>query len=268
MTAAVEPWTPLPGSVWRALRTFVEPYVGARFVVPGEPVPKGRPRLGQGRVITPKRTLAAEKRVREAFREAMPGWQPEPDLTYGVMVQFRTSAGSGVDVSNAVKLVEDALNKVFWEDDIQVGMLMLDLVRGRGEPGTEVWLYAIEPNGTKPTRVCECGTRYRSDRKSCSDCEKKRRIVNQLIAGDDAAATAADLLDRDRRAVFSYVTAATIGGRQSPGVALIARYISNVRGEPISQDRVRTVIATLISDGNFARKGRRLIVVKPLGAAA
>ena len=33
------------------------------FVVPGKPVPKGRPRLGKGHVYTPKKTKDYEKKV-------------------------------------------------------------------------------------------------------------------------------------------------------------------------------------------------------------
>lgn len=39
------------------------------FTVPGQPVPKGRPRLGRGgHTYTPKNTKAAESRIAAAFR--------------------------------------------------------------------------------------------------------------------------------------------------------------------------------------------------------
>lgn len=264
MTAAtaIRAWTPIPNGIWGALRHTIEPYVGASFTVPGDPVPKGRPRLGQGRTITPKRTTAAEKKVRAAFRQAMPGWEPEPDRTYGMLIEFRTNAGSVVDVDNAVKLVADALNNVFYLDDIQVGDQFLHLVRGAGEPGTQVWLFAVAPNGTKPTRLCECGARYRSDEKACNPCVKKRRIVNQLLADDGTAGRAAVELDRHRRQVFSYITACQIGSNASPPVKKIAEHVG------VSVARADAVITTLIADKYLARVNRRLKILKPLGAAA
>jgi Holliday junction resolvase RusA-like endonuclease len=260
--AVIAPWTPIPNGIWGALRHTIRPYVGAEFTVDGEPVPKGRPRLGQGRTYTPKRTTAAEKKVRAAFKQAMPGWDPEPDLTYGALVEFRTGSGSVVDIDNATKLIMDALNKVFYLDDIQVGDEFLHLVRGRGEPGVEVWLFAVEANGTKPTRLCECGTRYRSDQKVCADCRKRRAIVNALLADDSTAAQAAEALDRDRRRVFSYVIACSIGTNVSPSVAKIAA------GAGITTTRAGAVLATLISDGYMTRDDRKLKIVKPLGVAA
>lgn len=264
MTASAEiaPWTPIPNGIWGALRHTIRPYVGAEFTVEGEPVPKGRPRLGQGRTFTPKRTLAAEKRVRAAFQSAMPGWDPEPDLTYGALVEFRTGAGSVVDIDNATKLIMDALNKVFYLDDIQVGDQFLHLVRGRGEPGVEVWLFAVEANGTKPTRLCECGTRYRSTEKTCSECRRRRGIVNALIADDGTAAEAAKMLDRDRRKVYSFVVACSIGTNATPSVAKIAAHAG------ITTTRTDAVLATLISDGYMTRDNRKLKILKPLGVAA
>lgn len=269
MTAAlVEPWPPVPDEVWKMLRDELGPYVGARFTVPGDPVPKKR-RIGQGRSsVTPERTRKAEKRVREAFRQALPGWEPEPDLTYGALVEFRTKSGSLVDIDNAKKLILDALNKVFWADDIQVGQLHDRLVRGGGEPGVEVWLFAVAPNGTKPTRLCECGRRYRTDKTMCADCLRRRAIVNELLAGGDEAAEAADRLDRDRRAVYSFLVASMMGTNRSPSIAAITRHLNGSRAVQVTDHRVRAVVDTLVSDGNVTRTERGIKPVKPLGAPA
>jgi hypothetical protein len=267
VTMTEELWTPAPGEMWGALRSFVGPYVGASFTVPGDPVPKKR-RVGMGRgAFTPAATVKAEKAVKAAFSAALPGWVAEPDRTYGVLVEFRTGSGSLVDIDNATKLVLDALNKVFWQDDIQVGDMFSHLVRGRGEPGVEVLLFAVQPNGTQATRLCECGTRYRSGKKMCGECVRRRAIVNSLLTGDDSAAEAAEQLDRDRRAVFSHIAACMIGSNRSPSVASIARHITAVRGEPITDHRVRAVVDTLTSDGYLTLANGRLRIVKPLGAA-
>lgn len=268
-TALGATWQPVPAAVWLALRQIIAPHVGATFIVPGDPVPKHRPRVGKGSAYTPKPTLAAEARVRAAFTAALPGWQAEPDRTYGVLVQFTTRSGSQVDIDNGTKLVLDALNKVFWADDIQVGMLLCNLVRA-GEPGTEVLLFAVEPNGTKPTRLCDCGRRHRSDETMCSDCRKRRAIVNSLLAGDDAAAEQAELLDRQRRAVYSYLAACSIGSNHCPSTRQIVEHLNGSRNWNITAHRVQAVLATLVSDGYLAEQaGRpRYKIVKPLGAAA
>jgi Holliday junction resolvase RusA-like endonuclease len=255
-------WTPVPNGIWGALRSFIEPYVGAAFTIPGDPVPKERPRVEGRRARTPKKTLDAEKRVRAAFKDELPDWEPEPDLTYGALIEFRTRSGSLVDIDNATKLVMDALNKTFWLDDIQVGNVFLHIVRGGSEPCTQVWLFAVEPNGTKLTRVCECGTRYRSEKKICAACEKRRAVVNALLADDDSAVEAAQALDRDRRRVFSYVTARSIGTNTSPSVKAIADHTG------LTTTRTDAVLMTLISDGYMTRKGTTLKIVKPLGVAA
>lgn len=263
---AIEPWTPVPAGIWGALKHTIRPYVGASFIVPGDPAPKER-RIGSGRnAFTPPRTVAAEKAVRAAFKQALPGWTPEPDRTYGMLVEFRTRSKSRTDCDNGTKLILDALNKTFWLDDVQVGNVFVDLVR-RGEPGTQVWLFAVEPNGTTPTRLCECGTRYRSDDRTCGDCKRRRAIVNALLADDDSAADAAGQLRRDRSAVFSYITACMIGSNASPSIPAIARHITGIRGEQITEHRVRAVVDTLTADQYLAKDGRRLKILKPLGGA-
>jgi crossover junction endodeoxyribonuclease RusA len=259
---ALAPWTPVPRQVWVALRRILEPHVGVTFTIPGDPVPKHRPRLGEGgTTYTPDATKKAEKRVRQAFKAAMPGWPAEYDRTYGAMIEFRTKSTSKVDIDNAQKLVMDALNKVMWGDDIQVGRLHLDLVRD-GEPGIEVKVFAVEPNGTPMSKLCECGARFRSKERMCYECRKKKRIINALLADPDDAALAAERLDRDRRAVFSYVTARKIGTNATPSLADIAKHAG------ITTDRVQSVLTTLISDGYMERKGRQLKIIKPLGVAA
>jgi Holliday junction resolvase RusA-like endonuclease len=256
------PWTPVPDAVWIALRTFLEPYVGAAFEIPGDPVPKKR-RVGQGnRAFTPKRTREAEKSVRQAFDNVMTGFGPEPDLTYGVLVEFTTAAGSKVDVDNCLKLVMDALNVKLWQDDIQVGATFARIVRGRGTPGTKVLLFAMADNGTPATKMCGCGTRFRAKARRCQACTKQTTVVNQLLALE-AADPVADQLAAHRRRAFSYLTACMIGSNVSPSNAAIAAHLG------VTEHRARSIIATLIRDGFLAREGRtRLRIIKPLGDAA
>lgn len=265
MTAApVAPrpaWTPVPDGLWIVLRNALAPHVIGGFVVPGNPKPKGRPRLGAGgHVITPKTTKTAEKRVAEAFASALPGWQAEPDGTYGVMIQFNTEEGSLADLDNLTKLVWDALNKRFWVDDIQVGYAFLRLIRG-GDPDTHVILFGARNNGTPLTKVCECGTRYRSRRPMCETCTSRRSVVAALLRETETDEAAAEL-ERLKRAAFSYLTACMIGNNKAPTLKAIAQRIG------VTEARARTVIDALIETGAVARENRKLKIVRPLGDAA
>lgn len=106
--------------------------------VAGEPIGKGRPRLGRnGRVYTPDTTRKAEHTIASAW------WSPVIDLETPVEVRVTayygrpqahtlksgqlSAAGKRApvpmkrpDLDNVVKLVLDALNGVAYRDDSQV----------------------------------------------------------------------------------------------------------------------------------------------------
>lgn len=110
--------------------------------VPGEPVAKGRPRMGRGgRVYTPDSTRQAERRIARAW------WAPpiEADTPVQVIIEAHmkrpaahykkngelTALGKRLpvpmkrpDLDNVVKLVLDALNTVAYVDDAQVQIIM------------------------------------------------------------------------------------------------------------------------------------------------
>ena len=93
------------------------------FVVPGPPVPKGRPRFGNGVVRTPAKTKAYEKTVATYALQArcrVAGWPL--DKRYSVNVVFVRIDGRA-DVDNVVKASIDACNHVLWVDDRQVWRL-------------------------------------------------------------------------------------------------------------------------------------------------
>ncbi len=251
MTTAVEPSRTalLPSGVWLALRNIVEPYVVAKFVVPGNPFPKRRPRTVGKVTFTPKVTKAAEKRVQEAFRRAMPDWtEPEPDGTYGCLVQFNTETGSTVDLDNAVKLIWDALNGVFWVDDVQVGTALINLVRG-GDPDTEVWLFPTENNGTRPTVICACGARYRSKEKQCHSCTKARRATNAQLAVEQLDPLELARFEHLQRAAMRFIAVQMMGTDRSPALAKIGLELG------ITEHRAREVVDSLIKRGCLARRG-------------
>jgi Holliday junction resolvase RusA-like endonuclease len=84
----------------------------------GEPVSKGRPRLGRGRTYTPTATVQAEDAIRWQLQQAHV--RPDDDHTLAVRLRFHSTTGRGRDLDNLVKLVLDAANTFVWRDDVQV----------------------------------------------------------------------------------------------------------------------------------------------------
>lgn len=124
-----------------------DPYPVLSFVVAGEPVPKGRPRFfvrgGRVNVITPEKTIAYEKRVAAAAREAanaMGGWRvgqrvplsmelvsvhERPQRLFRVADEgSRALKTTKPDVDNVAKAVLDGLQRAhLFEDDAQVASI-------------------------------------------------------------------------------------------------------------------------------------------------
>lgn len=114
------------------------------FVVPGEPVPKGRPRFfvrgGQVRVITPQKTVDYEKRVAAAARAAvneLGGWavgqrvplalevtsiHERPQRLFRIADEgYRAPKTTKPDADNVLKAVMDGLQRAqLFQDDSQV----------------------------------------------------------------------------------------------------------------------------------------------------
>ena len=135
------------------------------FLVPGEPVGKGRPRIGKvgahARMFTPAKTASYEGLIALAGTEAMAGRML---LEGAVMVEMRivlaipqsmskkrkAMAVAGElfptkkpDMDNVIKAIYDGLNGVVWKDDVQV---VDAFVRKRyGEvPGVHVRIVPLE----------------------------------------------------------------------------------------------------------------------------
>ena len=112
-----------------------------KFTIYGEPVPKGRPKFtvrgGYAIAYTPKKTREAETNLRV---QALP-FKPDKPLEGAIILTvtiYRSipksfskkkieMAENGIlrpvtrpDVSNYLKGIEDAFNKIMWNDDSQI----------------------------------------------------------------------------------------------------------------------------------------------------
>lgn len=128
--------------------------------IPGEPIPKGRPRFNRktGRAVTPERTAAAESVVAWQVRAAASeqGFVLPFLANLHVSLSFGSKAkpGKWPDIDNCVKLCFDALNSVAWVDDRQVvrlsAVIERDLPEGV-EPWTEIEIRAAWAAMSAPT---------------------------------------------------------------------------------------------------------------------
>jgi Holliday junction resolvase RusA-like endonuclease len=118
-----------------------------KFVVPGQPVAKQRPKFARrGNFVstyTPEKTVNEEKRIQGYAREAMSlmGASVRPielSLHFCMTIpaswskKRRLMASQGLikptskpDLDNCVKLISDALNEKCWKDDAQVIRLIV-----------------------------------------------------------------------------------------------------------------------------------------------
>lgn len=108
--------------------------------VPGEPVPKGRPRFARnGHVYTPSETVAYEETIGWKFRETYTGSPFEGPVRVTVIVREcnRRAVHQG-DLDNYVKVALDALNGLAWADDRQVVSIAASITRESATPGLTV----------------------------------------------------------------------------------------------------------------------------------
>jgi Holliday junction resolvase RusA-like endonuclease len=99
------------------------PTMAVLFTVEGEPMVKARPRMTKtGHTYTPKTTVEAEKRVREAFEAT--GHEGFAGGPIGVELAFYQGTRARKDVDNLVKLVLDSLNGIAYEDDVHVNVVL------------------------------------------------------------------------------------------------------------------------------------------------
>lgn len=97
------------------------PVYGREFLltIPGDPVAKARPRVYQGRAVTPKRTQLAEERIFAEFRRKYPDAVPIGGMVE-VVLGFWMGRRGKPDWDNLAKLACDALNGLAYRDDAQI----------------------------------------------------------------------------------------------------------------------------------------------------
>lgn len=116
-----------------------------RVSVPGQPVPKARPRWApRGNTYTPARTREAEERIALFFRLAYPTVSPTT-AHIGLMVECYLKGGRQGDWDNYGKLVSDALNTRAFVDDKQIRVAQVYLRDVEVNPRTEITIYRIVP---------------------------------------------------------------------------------------------------------------------------
>lgn len=120
---------------------------GVSFHVPGEPVGKGRPRVGKigghARLFTPQKTASYEGLIAHAAQVAMAGAAPldcacqvQLSITVSVPASWSKKKAAAAlagqvlptkkpDADNVVKAVFDGMNGVVWRDDVQAVDLFL-----------------------------------------------------------------------------------------------------------------------------------------------
>lgn len=99
-----------------------------RFDIPIKPIPKGRPRLGMGKVYTPQRTKNFEDQVRFIARASFNAKGVKPfqrEVFIYVWFCFKGKTigynyTSSSDIDNLQKSVFDGMNGIAYNDDRQI----------------------------------------------------------------------------------------------------------------------------------------------------
>ena len=97
-----------------------------KLSVPGRPVPKSRPRTGQGRVYTPARTRDYERAVKEVAQLSCK--HPlEGELWMSAHFYFRDNKAG--DIDNYIKSIFDGMEGVCFHNDRQIKVLEASIRR-------------------------------------------------------------------------------------------------------------------------------------------
>jgi len=108
------------------------------ITIPGNPVPKGRPRAVRGRIITPQRTRDYEKLV---GHYATLKWRREPTKArLFVSLRFYRDNERRADFDNLTKSVLDGLQGIVYVDDSQIKEAHIRVEVDQENPRVEVWV--------------------------------------------------------------------------------------------------------------------------------
>jgi Holliday junction resolvase RusA-like endonuclease len=132
------------------------------FIVPGQPVAKGRARTfihrqsGKNVSMTPEKTIVYENLVRMAFVEKYPGHVPiEGPIELRVWASFQSPKRrkwtdsnlhtTRPDADNIAKSICDALNGIAWRDDSAVCNLAVQKRYTWTAPRVDIFIKQLPP---------------------------------------------------------------------------------------------------------------------------
>lgn len=120
--------------------------------IPGNPIPKERPRVVRGRTYTPPRTAAFEALVRAHVASSCHAWRisegvPWPrDQRYSVVVVVVRETRATCDLDNLAKSILDGAIGGWWADDSQIdGVLIMRGAIDKERPRVTMMATVIEP---------------------------------------------------------------------------------------------------------------------------
>ncbi len=139
--------------------------MAVRFIVPGEPKGKARPRVftnkeGKSQAVTPQNTLSYENLVRWVFTNTMEARKLQGEIEAKIVAMYpipknmtkknRQLIDEGKlhptkkpDLDNVAKIILDSLNKIAFDDDSQVIRLVVEK-HFSDEPRVEVTLRELD----------------------------------------------------------------------------------------------------------------------------
>ncbi len=131
-----------------------------RFIIPGEPVAKGRPRVTKWGTYTPEKTKNYEALVRELFILKHGQAPLDGELKVDIKVYFKIPKSTSKkkkelmvageirptkkpDLDNVMKCITDALNELAYQDDKQIVSASIEKFYSE-EPRAEIEISKIQ----------------------------------------------------------------------------------------------------------------------------
>ena len=125
-----------------------------RIELLGKPLPKGRPRVVNGRAYTDPKTRAYETRLRARFSAArhFERWAlPTGDVSVRIILRFANAVHG--DVDNCAKAILDAANGVLFRDDKSVRIMCVERGWATEDEPEGLWIaVATLPDGPMPKK--------------------------------------------------------------------------------------------------------------------